>query len=331
MNFKSTIIIPSFTHPNFLETTVEALVRNSYYKHQIMIVGSDPFKVDGRNSADDFKVNKNFERYQKYKSVNEFLATRAEWLKKNGAMYVDVTDAAKKLREEYAKGNVYKGKTFMENGVDIAFKNNIGLELVRTEFVMPNWDDDFYPNWHWDKPLLDYAEKFTENDKFVFVPTHVQPYVVNEEPKWENLWEDARYEAPNRLVLPLVNKKDFTLTEEDFFGFCQKFSNDDAIVETCGKSSIVKNDDGTTKPLFTESILMTPDGNKKTCAKKDSYSLVHYLPIMYRTKHICTVGGYSYMGTGYDMEMDVEMGRNGFFKISPRNSFIMHKGWVVEQ
>ena len=330
MSFKSTIIIPSFTHPNFLETTVEALVRNSFYKHKIMIVGSDPVKVDGRNAADDFKVNQNFERYQKYKSVNEFLNNRENWLKKNNVVYVDTTDAAKKLRVEYAKGNVYGGKTFMENGVDIAFKNNIGLELVTTDFVMPNWDDDFYPGWHWDKPLFDYADLFTEDDKFVFVPTHVQPYLMRQYPKWENAWTDARYEAPNRLVLPLV-RRDQVLYESEFFSYCDAMRRDDAIVETCGKSAIIAKDDGTTKSLFTESIIMKPDGTTEFLAARDSYSQVHYLPIMYRTNQIRTVGCYSYIGTGYDLEMDVQMGRNGFFKISPRSSFIMHKGWVVEQ
>ena len=93
--FKSTIIIPAFTHPNFLETTVEALIRNSFYKHKIMIVGSDPKKVDGRNSADDFKVDQNLKRYQKYKSVNEFLRNRMAWLMKNNVAYVDATDGAK--------------------------------------------------------------------------------------------------------------------------------------------------------------------------------------------------------------------------------------------
>ncbi len=44
----STIVLPCFTQPNFLHDALHALVRNSFYRHRILVAGAIPTSSPGR-------------------------------------------------------------------------------------------------------------------------------------------------------------------------------------------------------------------------------------------------------------------------------------------
>lgn len=53
----------------------------------------------------------------------------------------------------------------------------------------------------------------------------------------------------------------------------------------------------------------------------------HWLPALLRTEEIREVGGYSYIGSGYDIMFDNLLGDRGFTKIVFCDGFVLHKGF----
>lgn len=301
----STIIIPEFFHPNFLSLCLRKLVQYSRLKHKILVVGSDLDKVRqaGAEGVDDLKDTgqggdwlidpRTEKKYRKYYSMNDFLRENREWMEDNGIEYVDVTEEAIEFRKKYKRGEVVRGKTELQGGVDIAFKNNFGLRLVDTEFVIPNFDDDMIPSPGWDEPLFNLAEKYSDTFS-VFIPTHVQPYLFSEDPGWSDCWTESRQIACNRLAIPIVGRNDVFLYEEEWTGWCERNKRHDILSEPCGVRA-----------------------------------KLHYLPMLYRTECLKMIGQYCYKGSGYELEIDDRAAAIGFRKISPCDSFILHKGYLA--
>lgn len=201
---------------------------------------------------------------------------------------IDVTERCLEFRKAYEAGNVYPGKKVYEDGVDIAFKNNLSLEYIDTEWCVLNWDDDFHAGLWWDEPLLRQIEAGIP-ERRVLIPTHVQPSYDPRLINRTDVWEDTRKLVGNviQMYSPVKNVR-----EEDFFGFCELRQRDNIIVEPCGVRD-----------------------------------RLHWVPMMTRTDDV-RKSPYAYIGTGYDLEFDDRLMSLGFSKMGFQNSFILHKGYV---
>ena len=286
MQFVSTIIIPTLKHPNFLSTCIRGLLQNSAHRHKIIIVCSFP-----RTKADDFLINpETQEKYQEYETISEYLNANAELLTGCDIETIDATDKFVAFAEKYRRGEIYADKYEIQDGVDIAFKNNIGIEHTDTDWIIPNWDDDFYPSPAWDDNLLYIADKYKRN-RTIFIPTHVQPLKFDKVPVVKDIWSEFRHIACNRLMFP--TDKDY-VTDEEWTEFCQKWSRWRMEIEPCGLRD-----------------------------------RLHWVPILYRKEHLEEVGLYSYKGSGYDVEFDTRFAEHRFFKAGSLSSFVGHKLHVV--
>lgn len=300
----STITIPCYTQPNFLHVALHALIANSYYRHRIIVLWSDPKQVnfESRGLVDDWEWQGD-EITQPYKSVREFLSMHGTWLSDNAIEVVDVTEEEIPFCERYARGEVFAGKTRPQGGVDIAFKNNVGLRMTKTEWTIPNWDCDFYPDKHWDKPIFDYALG-GKHEREYLIPMHAQPHVMTAEASasWDT-WRDSPAISCHRLAMPTLARRKFnkeggeytiyTVTEPEFFAFCDKARRPGAqIREKCG-----------------------------------ARSRLHWVPWIVPTAPVVESGGFSYQGSGYDIEFDDRLGRLGFTKVGFCDAFILHKGF----
>lgn len=288
-----TIIVPCRERPNFLAVALDGLARYSYHRLHVIIVNSTPIIWDDDLAPPDYYIDlETGERLGKYLRISQFCDMNPDLVKKLDISLIDVTENVGLFKAKYEQGLVYDGKTEYMDGVDIAYKDNIGLGLVDTPWVVPNWDDDFYPYQDWDKHLIDLVDRFPE--KTIFIPRHVQPFSQ----------EQINYFATN-------NQYDFYgqawfiethrtldggwVTEEEWANYCETHARDEVVVESCG--------------------------NRQKC---------HYLPMLYRTDELMkTIGPYSYQGGGYEAEMDDRCGDFGFQKASSHRSFILHKGYVA--
>lgn len=291
MSFVSTIIIPERVHPNFLYVCLQGLIKNSLHKHKIIIVHGDPNKA----SADDWIVNPDMDRYhfryRKYRNMGEFLDGNTELLRENNITTVDVTEKATELFAKYKRGEVFPGKTDVQAGVDIAFKVNKGIELAETEWIIPNWDDDFYPSPGWDDCLLYIADRYKRN-RAIFISTYVQPLNVggdlnNMNATTTNIWSDFDHIACNRLTL--LTDKNY-VTEEEWREFCLRWTKWRMYAEPCGLRD-----------------------------------RLHYVPMLYRKEYLEELGPYNYQGNSYELEFDARAGEHRFLKIASQSSFIGHK------
>lgn len=292
MSFVSTIIIPELEHPNFLAVCLMGLIKNSVHKHKIIIVWSEPKRIrPDEGIGSDFIVNPDTgKRYQKYHNVREFLNIKADFLIENQITDIDVTEDIVEFFEKYKRGEIFPDKINVQGGVDIAFKNNVGIHHASTQWVIPNWDDDFYPSPAWDDNLFYVANKY-QNNRAVFIPAHVQPFRFDVTPEVHDVWSQFKDIACNRLTIPIHRNY---VTDEEWTEFCLKWTEWKVDIEPCGLRSNL-----------------------------------HYLPILYRREYLEELGPYCYQGSGYEVEYDNRLAEHRFLKMSPRSSFILHKGYIA--
>lgn len=297
----STITIPVYSQPHFLHTTLHALVRNSAYKHRIIIVWSDSDRIGppfGQKPGGftDFETTDKFIASRRFASVRHFLDDHAGWLRDHGIETLDVTDRALAFRESFARGHVWHGAAGTpEGGVDTAFKNNLGLEVTDTEWTIPNWDCDFYPAPGWDRSVFDYAQR-EKPKRELLIPMHVQPkfMTAGEAAKW-NVWRDSPAVACHRLTI--------------------------ATTYSVGGQACVTDDDVKEFVRFEKrggEIIREPAGKRER---------LHWVPWILRSDDLRSVGGFNYQGGGYDLEFDDRMGRLGFTKVGFCDAFVFHKAF----
>ena len=223
---KTTILIPEYAHPNLLEVCLKALIKNSRYKHDILIVGGDT-----KAPASDYLYDKNGRQYQKYSCIKEFITKKRKWLDDNNITFVDTTERRKEFKAQYERnGGRYEG------GVDVAFNDNIGAEYVKTKWFFWNYDDDFVAAPDWDVNLLKYVDE-SRHDR-VYVPTHVQPAIGNSEAimrvNHSDAWTTSGHICINYLTLPVTSRTGGYLLESELNTFVRANSRDGTWEELCG-------------------------------------------------------------------------------------------------
>jgi len=285
---ETTIIIPELSKPHFLENCIEALIRNSYYKHRILVIGSNT-----KIFATDFLYDRySKKQYKKYKCMHDFLEKRCDWLKDNNVTFIGVTERVAKFREEYERD----GK-FYDGGVDVSFKDNIGVEYVgEKEWFMWNWDDDFIATPDWDINLFRHVNENDHNR--VYVPTHVQPYFAEDKRIYtidkNDVWITSRHISEHAPTLPIFSRTEHYLLESELKEFVILNSRNDTQEEICGART-------------------------KT----------HWVPMLINKSLYSSIGGSNYQGCAYDLELDNTLGRSGVMKTTSRNSFIIHRGYMI--
>jgi hypothetical protein len=259
-----------------MHAALHGLVENSYYRHRIIVIVSH-----AATPATDFEIVDG-KRQRTFVSLDNYFTRHAEWLTANGVeiVYVD----SQTFRDKHYRSEPTRSGNGWEGGVDTAFKNNCGLDLTVTEWTIPNWDADFYPAKHWDKPIFDYIRERDPRNEYL-VPMHVQPALP-----------DA-VESCHRLAIPTAMSVDgfayVTSPKWESFADCHAQAGQ-TIREPCG-----------------------------------ARAQLHWVPWILRTSDIRSIGGFSYMGSGYDLEFDNEFGRRGFTKVGFCDSFVLHKGYVL--
>lgn len=298
--FRSTIVIADWGQPHLLRVVLDGLIERSVHRHKILVVTSDPaldVHLDyGDSRARDWDVDPASDQFVKrFASTPDMFATSRERFEKYGIELIDVTAETIAFRQKYQRGEIYPGKTNADDGVDIAFKNNLGIERCQTEWVLPNWDADMFPGYGWDESLVAYAERAAPNE--AMVPTHVQPHLYGHDVdlRLADPWVTLRAVANGRLSMPAQRTLPtggpwVTLAEWD--AFCRAIGSTEEIREACNERR-----------------------------------LLHWNPMMVRKRDADAVGRYSYKGAGYDMELDTVLGARGFTKVSFKDSFILHKGY----
>lgn len=316
MTIASTITIPVLTHPNFLHTMLHGLVRNSYYKHRIIIVWSDPERIRAamgnwaesershaeegalRNAAVDFETTADGHMIQRFASVKHYLEHHATWLKEHSIESVEMTDASIEFRRRYVRGEIVPGKTNWEGGVDAAHKDNIGLAMTQTEWAIPDWNCDFYPGWHWDKPIFDYALNSSRMKEHL-IPMFSQPLAMTPDQVTHfDAWRDSPALCCHRMTtatsrLTIENPCPY-VTRDEWFAFERRWAKPGEIIrEPCGV-------------------------RQKLC----------WVPWIMRTSEIRALGNLSYIGGGYDLVFDGLEAQAGFERVGFADSFLLHKGWT---
>jgi len=298
--FASTITIPVLGQPHFLEAALVGLVKNSFYKHRIIVLKSNPDAFSDPDHAGQVRdwVIVDGKATLTHESVDAMLAKRSDWLTEHNIRVIDVTTEAVAFQERYCRGEVVAGKTRVEGRTDVAFKNNLGLAATDTEWTIPNWDADFYPGLHWDKPLVDYARASSPHSKPMLVPQHAQPRWFSELPAWGDPWAEARQVAANALTVPTTRKladgKPW-VTELEFFAYCARMRASDRI--------------------------------HRIHERPGARTRLHWVPAMLRTQQVRDVGGYELTGSGHDLLFDNKLGDQGFQKTGFLDAFILHKGY----
>lgn len=283
---KTTILIPEYRHPNLLEVCLKALIQNSRNKHRILIVGGEP-----KAAANDFMYNKNGQRYQKYKCVDEFLNKNRVWLEDNDITFIDTTQDRKKFKEDYER----KGGTY-EGGVDTALNDNIGAEHVDTEWFFWNWDDDFFAAPGWDENLFKYMDESRSNR--IYLPTLVQP-IFGDRPDTKTVdpkdaWTTSSHISVHRLALPVPSRSEDYIFESEVNEYVTANSRDGTWEELCHI-------------------------RHKMC----------WVPLLLKKSFYLGIGGCNYQGPGYDIEFDDRLGKLGIIKVMSRSSFVLHKAYVI--
>lgn len=222
---KTTILIPEYAKPNFLEVCLEALIKYSRYKHDILVVCGDL-----KASAVDFQYDNSGNTYQKYHNMEEFLKEKKKWMDDNNIRIIDATERRSQFKAEYERdGKIYHG------GVDTSLKDNIGVEHVNTKLFFWNWDDDFIATPDWDFNLFKYIDE-SRHDR-VYIPTHVQPAfgsgqeVMNINPK--DVWTTSSHISMHRLALPITSRTVPYIKESELKEFVQANTRNGYIEELC--------------------------------------------------------------------------------------------------
>ena len=299
--------VPVFAQPNFLATVLRGLIRNSRLKNRILVVWSDPAH-QGESQAKDYlsdydgfiKTGK-LTPYQKYSSVQDYMERNADFIAQNNIEFLDVTERCGAFMEEYKAGKVWKGSAVKpapgvwEGGQDIAFKDNISIEVLgeTCEWIMTNYDCDFYPSPGWDEALMGVTAKVPRRS--IVVPVQMQPMEFDELPQWGDIWNDCRAIACARLTMPIPRRSGNVTTDEEMEEFFKKTAQDVILKERPGRREYL-----------------------------------HHFPVLYRTEELKDViGPYNYQGAGYDLEIDDRCGYLGFTKYTPRNAWCQHKCYVA--
>jgi hypothetical protein len=298
MTFDYTICIPIFTQPHFLSATLHGLINNSRLTPRIIVMDTrhDLCRPTHSPCRDFYTHPDTRQRYHHYTSVLDFFEKNAAWLEKHHVEYWDLSDQFAQWWEDYHAGKYGTPKVF-EDGMDIAFKNNYIMDYVDTEWMIPNWDADFYPMPGWDAFLFSTMEHGQANygDLACYIPTHVQPAHMDPLPNWPNYWEDSRCISRYRPTAPTVHS-DCAFTAEELVQFYQDHKAQGW-------------------------IHAEPAGHRDK---------VQWVPIFFRTNVLRNViGPWSYQGGGYDLEFDNRCGTKGIIKVTHGESWIYHKAWLI--
>lgn len=309
----STITIPCMNQPNFLHATLHGLVRHSVRRHRIIVVWSDPLEVAAGTGlpspgpAADWEVGGGEDvDPQPVKSVRALLDSHAGWMREHGVEALDVTARTIDFFRRFVARQIPGHETGLHpdsggphGGVDIALKNNIGLEITDTEWTIPNWDADFFPAPGWDHSIFEYAPGRSGAREYL-VPMHAQPVLVSPERAAQAAagdWDPWR-ESPSCHRMAIATSKNWRgckwVTAADVASFAARHAKDGRqIRERCG-----------------------------------ARSRLHWVPWILPTGALKQAGGFSHMGPGYDLELDDRFGAMGYTKIGFEDSFIVHKGYV---
>lgn len=301
-----TVIIPVQRHPSLVESCLKALVKNSHYKHEYLLSGSF---LD--TPACDFVYDaETLNRVQKYENMLDYLKANSDWLREHNVIIKDSTEKCKVLREHKLK----VGEDYL-SGTDAALCMNEALKWASNEVCCGIFDDDLYPASNWDYNIARHMNEFSL-DKYVFVPSHIQPLYFKDLPKWDSatVW-GGRWEGdvfiplsegePNwrsqvsihRLTYPWREPDTYTL-EKDFLDFVEKIKQPNKVyIEGCGER------------LFG-----------------------HWIPLVFSKDAAYQVGGWSTSQErcrSPDIGFDDDLGKVGYKKVVVCDSFIFHKGQVI--
>jgi len=290
---KITIIIPEGRYVNRLAACLSGLVENSYYKHDILVITSDIELEDISEGVLE----------KRYNSVSHYMEKNKKFMKDNNIYFYNITlskDIVSNFAKKYMLDKVETHR--WEGGTDTAFKDNFGIDLAKTDWIMPNFDDDFYPSKNWDLNLFKCID---DSKKQVYIPTHIQPYAFGwlqrnypkvyrpkEQIDSDWVWNKSREIACARPIMP-VDREPVFIYESEWNSFVEKFSTDKIITEPCAE-------------------------RRK----------LHYLPMLYKKEDIKSIGGFTLIGSGYEINVDDRFAHAGYSKVSVCNSFIIHKGFV---
>jgi hypothetical protein len=295
MTFDYTICIPVFTQPHFLSLTLEGLVKHSRLRARILVVDSDQSDTRPQDSPrqDFYRHPETRETYRAYKDVKDFFHVHSDWLARHHIEYYDATADFETWWAEFCGGQYGTPQKF-QGGMDIAFKNNWVLPQVETEWVIPNWDADFYPMPDWDKHLLSLLD-FCDDSRTALIPTHVQPVAMSALPDWKDYWVESRSVSGHRLCLPTLFS-DCAFTDDKLVAFHIEHKRSNLILtESAGKRGIL-----------------------------------HWVPMAFRTTELRDlIGPWSYKGSGYDIEFDDRCGQVGIQKVSHGASWVYHKANIM--
>ncbi len=293
----ASIVTPNYSQPGFLAQTLAMLVRRSFYQHRIIVVWSDPERLDpGRiPAASDYEICQDGTHRQPFKSLRQFFSECASFLKRHNIQVVDCTEEALTTRARYERGEVYPGAREWGGGVDAGFKCNIGVRHVTTPWVCGLWDADFTATQDWDRPIVDFMHSGEAHERDYLVPMHVQPAEVPSAADVERFdtWRDSPAISNHRLAIATnrVCGSASYVTQDDVAKYIARFSRPgQRIVEPCGQRA-----------------------------------RIHFLPAFVRTAEMRAAGGYSMMGCGVDTELDDRWGKRGGVKTSFCDAFILHK------
>jgi hypothetical protein len=296
MTFDYTICIPVFTQPHFLSTALHGLLKHSRRKARILVVDSDQSNSRPQDSPrqDFYRHPETHETYRTYTDVKDFFHLHADWLARHHVEYFDTTEPFQQWWTKFGDGQHGTSRKF-QGGMDIAFKNNWILPQVETEWVIPNWDADFYPMPDWDSHLFELTQTELCTNRTALIPTHVQPSAMNILPDWTDLWVESREIASPRLCLPTLSP-DCAFTDDELVEFYQAHKRD-------------------------RLVLSEMAGRRER---------LHWVPMAFRTEELREIiGPWNYQGSGYDIEFDDRCGKLGIRKLSHGASWIFHKACIL--
>jgi hypothetical protein len=282
-----TVIMPLFRQPNFLSMSLYGLVKNSVTRPRILVVWSrreaypEPAAWVGKF---DFLINEQGEKVRRYATVEEWIEKHGDWATAHNIEFIEATQQGHGLRLDLGAAWV--------DGSDSAYKINLGIAMADTEYIVPNYDGDFFPSLAWDYNLLECMKRH-DKPLHTWIPTHVQPkYFYMARAPWGADIEKSREVACTHLTWPTWHP-DEVIHEPDWRDLCNELNSFREIIEPCG-----------------------------------ARQAAHWNPQAFRTEEFrAHIGGFPF-GTGTDMEVDNIAGRAGFTKVSTYRAFILHKGWV---